>query len=62
MGYYEDLVKKNNEDIKITVGPVCKNCHHVIAYEGLVHCAELDCTCVNPEPIMENKEEEGELK
>ena len=37
------------ESIRITVGPVCSNCRHVIAFQGLIHCRELDCDCLEPE-------------
>jgi len=56
MSYFEEMFRKHNEDIKSTIGPVCKNCHHVIAYEGLVHCAELDCNCLSPEPETTERE------
>ena len=41
--------RSTEELIKITVGPVCRNCRHVIAFQGLVHCRELDCDCLEPE-------------
>lgn len=54
---YEEIMERHLEDIKVRIGPVCKNCGHVIAFSGLVHCAELDCTCLNPEPDMSEPKE-----
>ena len=51
--FLERLIRQNAEDIKITAGLVCKNCAHVIVWGGLVHCRELDCSCLKPEPKME---------
>lgn len=28
----------------------CKNCGHEIVWDGLVHCEELDCECIHPDP------------
>lgn len=51
--FFENLLQKMTEDIEIAVGSVCKNCGHVIAWKGLVHCRELGCLCLHPKPNME---------
>ena len=47
----EGIHKRTEESINITVGPVCRNCHHVISFQGLIHCRELDCGCLKPEAL-----------
>jgi uncharacterized OB-fold protein len=46
---YDRIVRKHNETRYI--GPICKSCGHVIAFQGSVHCCELDCACLKPEAI-----------
>lgn len=46
---YDRIVREHNETQYI--GPVCKNCGHVIAFLVLVHCKELDCDCIEPEAL-----------
>ena len=46
---YDRIVERHNETQY--VGPVCKNCGHVIAFLGAVHCNELDCDCLKPEVL-----------
>jgi hypothetical protein len=46
---YDRIVERHNETQYI--GPVCKNCGHVIAFLGAVHCNELDCDCLKPEAL-----------
>ena len=42
-----------NNKFPYASGLICRNCGHVIAWEGLVHCRELDCSCLKPEPKKE---------
>lgn len=51
---YEGIVKINEDNTKSTIGFKCRNCGHIIIYDGLVHCGELDCSCLNPEPEKES--------
>ncbi len=47
----EGIHKRAEESVSITVGPVCRNCRHVISFQGLIHCRELDCDCLKPEGV-----------